>query len=435
MIHRILSTRITAQGLVPLRTRARQIGELFGLETMQRTRFVTALSEIARNTVQYAQEGTVTFMLDTAEEGAAQRLLAEVLDRGPGIADLEAALAGRVSGNASHPPMGIAGCQRLVDSLAFETPADGGTRATLAMDLPRNAARLDAAGVTERVEKLARRKPQSPLEELEQQNRDMMETLQELRAKQVELQDADERKNEFLAMLAHELRNPLSTLQLSLEMMRLIPGVGPERVVRQHEVMARQARQLTRLVEDLMDVSRVSRGKVELHTAQADVSLLAAEALEMVQAAIAEKGHEVAFVPWTAELPVSVDGTRIKQVLVNLIHNAARYTPPKGRIDVAVRREGSHAVIDVRDNGIGISADMLPHVFEIFVQGQERAADGSGGLGVGLTLARRLIEEHGGSVRAQSAGLGAGACFTVSLPLGRQGVTVPADASAATHAS
>ena len=418
MNYRILSTRITAQGLVPLRTRARQVGELFGLDTMQRTRFITALSEIARNAVQYAGEGTVTFMLDSGgDEQPCQRLLAEVVDAGPGIDDLPAVLAGRL--NASQQvPMGIAGCKRLTDSLTFETPEGGGTRAIIAMVLPRHAPHFEASDVTERVEQLARRKPQGPLEELEHQNREMLDALQQLRIKQVELERADERKNQFLAMLAHELRNPLGTLHMTLELMRRMKDISAEQVAKRQDVMSRQIEQITRLVDDLLDVSRVSRGKVELHLQVTDINMLAGEALEMTSAATSAKGHEVVFRPWQAKLPVQADVTRVKQVLCNLIHNAARYTPAHGKIELAVRREGAYAVVDVQDNGIGIPPDVLPHVFELFVQGDASSReDAKGGLGVGLTLARRLVEDHGGSVQASSAGLGAGSRFTVTLPM------------------
>ena len=413
----ILSTRITAQGLVPLRTRARQVGELFGLDKMQRTRFVTALSEIARNAVQYAGEGTVTFLLDIGSaERPQQRLLAQVVDKGPGITDLEGVMKGRPNAQAKVP-LGIVGTKRLVDTLDFDTPAGGGTAVTLAMALPRQARRLSAGDVASLVDQLARRKPQSPLEELEQQNREMMEALQELRDKQLELKVADERKNQFLATLAHELRNPLGTLHMTLEIMRRHEFMAPAQLAERREVMARQTEQLTRLVDDLMDVSRISLGKVDLQMQESDVNDLAREALEMTQAAIESKGHTVTFQPWRDRLRVSADAARLKQVFGNLIHNSARYTPRGGQININVRREESYAVVDVMDNGIGIAADALPQVFGLFVQGGAPGKEHGGGLGVGLTLVQRLVEAHGGTVAAVSEGPGRGSRFTVSLPL------------------
>ena len=417
MNHPILTTRITSQGLVPLRTRARQIGDLFGLDKMQRTRFVTALSEIARNAVEYAGEGTVTFLLDTGTpQLPQQRLLGQVADKGPGIADLDAVLSGRVNGRL-QVPLGIVGAKRLVDSLAFETPAGGGTLATLAMSLPRHARPLAASDIAVLVDQLARRRPESPLEELEQQNREMMEALEQLRAKQQELEVADQRKNQFLATLAHELRNPLGTLHMTLELMRRHEHMPISQLAERREVMVRQTQQLTRLVDDLMDASRISLGKVELNMLNSDVNDLARQALEMTQGAIETKGHLVSFTPWTGALRVNADATRLKQVLGNLIHNSARYTPQGGQIDIRVRREEAYAVVDVVDSGIGISADALPGVFGLFVQGPGAGNEEKGGLGVGLSLVQRLVEAHGGTVSAHSDGPGRGSRFTVSLPL------------------
>lgn len=417
MNYPILTTRITAQGLVPLRTRARQVGELFGLDKMQRTRFVTALSEIARNAVQYAGGGTVTFLLDAGSAAQpVQRLLAQVADKGPGIADMEGVLAGRLN-ERQQVPLGIVGSRRLVDSLDFERPAGGGTVGTLAMSLNRHAPRLLPTDVARLVEQLARRKPETPLEELEQQNREMMDTLQELRSQQIELKRADERKNQFLATLAHELRNPLGTLHMSLEIMRRHEYMPPAQLAERREVMARQTEQLTRLVDDLLDVSRISLGKVALQRRGADLNELVGQALEMTQGAIQAKRHAVSFSPADEALPVDVDVTRMKQVLGNLIHNSARYTPAGGAIDIRVRREEAFAVVDVVDNGIGIAADALPVLFGLFVQGGVAPGEQRGGLGVGLALVKRLVEAHGGSVHADSAGTGRGSRFTVSLPL------------------
>lgn len=431
MNHPILTTRLTAQGLVPLRTRARQVGELFGLDGMQRTRFITALSEIARNAVQYAGGGTVTFLLDPGTPAQPmQRLLAQVTDKGPGIADLEGVFKGNVNGRG-QVPLGIVGSRRLVDSLEFERSAAGGTVATLAMSLNRHAPRLSSSDVARLTDTLARRKPETPLEELEQQNREMMNTLQELRSQQLELTRADERKNQFLATLAHELRNPLGTLHMSLEIMRRHEYMPPTQLAERREVMARQTEQLTRLVDDLLDVSRISLGKVQLNQQEADLNQLVAQALEMTQSAIQAKAHTVTLRPAAAALPVRVDPTRLKQVLCNLIHNAARYTPAGGAIDINVRREEAFAVIDVEDNGIGIAADVLPVLFGLFVQGGVSPDEQRGGLGVGLTLVKRLVEAHGGAVDAYSAGPGTGSRFSVSLPLtaasepARDGVDAP----------
>jgi len=415
---RILTARVSGMNLVTLRDRTRQVGEVFGLDKLQRTRFITAVSEIARNTVQYVGEGSVTFVFHSAENGSSvQHLSAQIADKGKGIKDLGAVLAGRPN-ERGEQPLGIAGSRRLVDDLKIECPAEGGTLVTLSMALPRAMPRLSGADVAARVEQLARRKPQSPMEELEQQNRDMLFTLDELHAGQKELQLADARKNQFLSTLAHELRGPLGTLHMTLEVLKRKADIGPAELAKRCDVMGRQTRQLTNLVNDLMDVTRVTLGKVELEKKSLEVNELVSQAVEMSEAAIQAKAHEVAVRLHDGPLWIEGDTTRLKQVLCNLIQNAARYTPERGNIDVSVRREAAYAVVKVADSGIGIPADILPHVFDLFVQGAPGGTCGNqGGLGVGLTLVRKLTEDHAGTVSAASASLGLGSQFTVTLPL------------------
>ena len=415
---RILTTRVSGMNLVILRDRARQVGELFGLDKLQRTRFITAVSEIARNTVQYAGEGNVTFSFDSSETSTrGQQLIAEIVDKGPGIRDLGAVLAGSPNLDG-HQPLGIVGSRRLVDHLEVECPPEGGTRVTISIELPKGADRLSGADVASRVDQLARRKAQTPVEELEQQNREMLFALDELRLRQQELQLADERKNQFLSTLAHELRGPLGTLHMTLQVLRRRTNMGAAELTKRCEVMGRQVDQLAHLVDDLMDVSRVTLGKVELEKKSLDVNALVTEAVEMSGAAIQAKEHEVAVKLHEAELRIQGDAARLKQVFCNLIQNAARYTPERGSIAITVRRESAYAVVEVADSGIGIAPDMLPHVFDLFVQGSPGGTNGSqGGLGVGLTLVRRLAEDHAGTVSAASAGTGRGSQFTVTLPL------------------
>jgi len=415
---RILTTRVSGMNLVTLRDRTRQVGELFGLDKLQRTRFITAVSEIARNTVQYAGEGTVTFLFHSADSAkVSQRLSAEVADKGPGIKDLEAVLAGRLNARGEQP-LGIAGSRRLVDDLTVECPPAGGTVVSLSMALPRSMARLSGGDVASRVDQLARRKPQSPMEELEQQNREMLFTLDELQSRQKELQQADARKNQFLSTLAHELRGPLGTLHMTLEVLKRKTDIGPAELAKRCDVMSRQTSQLANLVNDLMDVTRVTLGKVELQKKSVEVNDLVSQAVEMSEAAIKAKEHEVAVKLHDGPLWIQGDTTRLKQVLCNLIQNAARYTPERGNIDVTVRREAAYAVVKVADTGIGIAPDILPHVFDLFVQGAPGGTSGSqGGLGVGLTLVRRLTEDHAGTVVASSDGPGRGSQFTLTLPL------------------
>jgi signal transduction histidine kinase len=277
---------------------------------------------------------------------------------------------------------------------------------------------LSGPDVAARVDQLARRKPQSPMEELEQQNREMLYTLDELHLKQQELQQADERKNQFLSTLAHELRSPLGTLHMTLELLKRKTEVEPAELVKRCEVMGRQVSQLVHLVNDLMDVTRVTLGKVELEKRSVEVNELVSQAVEMSLAATQAKEHAVAVKLHEAQLWIEGDSARLKQVLCNLIQNAARYTPNKGNIAISVRREMAYAVVEVADSGIGIAPEVLPNVFDLFVQGAPGGTQGNqGGLGVGLTLVRRLTEDHAGTVSAASAGVGLGSQFTLTFPL------------------
>jgi signal transduction histidine kinase len=414
MTQHITTARITADNLVEIRDRTRAVGELFGLDKLDCTRFITAVSEIARNAVQHARDGVVTFRLDDAEgPGGAQYVVAEVADAGPGIGDVNGALAGRLNAGR-NVGKGLASSKRLADRFSVEQPAAGGTVVTLAMARPRGARRLTGSEVVLLVEKLEARKRRSPLEELDQQNREMAVALQALRDRQRELETADERKNQFVATLAHELRNPLGTLQMTLHILRHKTVEQAPTLLSHIEVMSRQAQQLNQLVNDLMDVSRVSQGKVELHKRPTDMNELVSQALEMTGAAIKAKEHRVDLKLCGEPLWVHVDSTRLKQVLSNVMHNAARYSPEYGLIAVSVKRAEAHVLVEVADSGMGIAPDLLPHVFGLFVQGSHHT---DGGLGVGLALAQRLVHDHDGTISAASAGLGRGSQFTVSLPL------------------
>ncbi len=230
------------------------------------------------------------------------------------------------------------------------------------------------------------------------------------------LRDADRKKDEFLAMLAHELRNPLAPLCNALEIMRLAPG-NPEAVRRAQEMMGRQVQQMARLVDDLLDVSRITLGKIELRRERLDLSAVVLSAVETSRPLIETARHVLTLVPPPQPLSVEGDPTRLAQVLSNLLNNAAKYTPEGGRICLIVERDGPQAVVRVRDSGVGIPPEMLSHIFELFSQGDPSRPSAQGGLGIGLTLVRKLTELHGGSVEAHSDGPQKGSEFVVRLPL------------------
>ena len=238
------------------------------------------------------------------------------------------------------------------------------------------------------------------------------------------LREADRRKNEFLATLAHELRNPLAPLRNSLEVVRL-GGDTPSAFQQAREVMERQVGQMTRLVEDLIDVSRVAEGKLELRKVRIDLRAVLEQAVQMNTPLREIRRHHLSVQMPTAPIWVEGDHARLVQVVVNLLNNAAKYTPEGGHIALEAAEEAAHAVIRVKDDGIGIPPDQLGRVFDLFTQidlGPERAKSG---LGIGLSLVRRLVELHGGEVVATSPGIGKGAEFVVRLPVSSEGLGKP----------
>lgn len=229
-----------------------------------------------------------------------------------------------------------------------------------------------------------------------------------------ELRRADRRKDEFLATLAHELRNPLAPIANGLEVLRATGGRG-ETAERTHRAMVRQVEHLRCMVDDLLDVSRVTRGMISLRRERVGLAELVESAIETSRPLIEAANHTLTFEPPGSALAVDADPVRIAQVLANLLNNAARYTPAGGSIRLRAWREGGAAVITVSDTGIGIEKEMLTRVFEMFSQG-ERSPGAREGLGIGLTLARTLVEMHGGSIMVASDGPGRGSEFTIRLP-------------------
>jgi signal transduction histidine kinase/CheY-like chemotaxis protein len=234
-----------------------------------------------------------------------------------------------------------------------------------------------------------------------------------------ELREQDRRKDEFLATLAHELRNPLAPIRTGLEILNA--GASAEQAAKVREMMQRQLAHLVRMVDDLLDISRVTLGKVTLKKERVDFRAVLNSALETARPLIEAERHELAVRLPSYPLPLTVDPTRLAQVIANLLNNSAKYTPASGRIQLSAEAEGATLVIEVSDTGVGIPAEMLPKVFDMFIQVGRSIERSQGGLGIGLTLVRRLVEMHGGSVHAESPGVGQGSTFTVRLPLADSG--------------
>ena len=262
--------------------------------------------------------------------------------------------------------------------------------------------------------------------ELYQQRHQIAAQRDELKAYAEALMEAGKRKDEFLATLAHELRNPLAPIRNGLDILRASPGAPNAEEIR--DIMDRQLSHLVRLVDDLLDMSRVSQGKIELRKARIALSDVLKTAVEASNPLIAAGRHELVLDP--PEQPVSLDAdlTRLSQVVSNLLNNAAKYTPEGGKIILSARLEGDEVVIAVSDNGIGIPSDMLPRVFDLFTQVRDNLDRSRGGLGIGLALVKQLVEMHGGAVAAQSEGPGTGSAFRLRLPVAE---AAPAESGAA----
>jgi PAS domain S-box-containing protein len=246
---------------------------------------------------------------------------------------------------------------------------------------------------------------------------DLKELQDTLQGRNEALAHADELKNRFLATLAHELRNPQSVLSNSAGVLRRY-AADDVRLKAVADMIDRQVRQTQRLIEDLSDLVRSSRGAIQLRLQPLDLREMAHLAAEAVHSVIAERHHELATV--VPDLPVFVDGDadRIQQVMINLLRNAARYTPPGGRISLSVAAEGGEGVVRIHDTGVGIPSGQLREIFELFTQGHPDNVESRAGMGIGLALARELVELHGGTIQARSDGVGKGSEFIVRLPLG-----------------
>jgi PAS domain S-box-containing protein len=239
---------------------------------------------------------------------------------------------------------------------------------------------------------------------------------EELRRRAEDLAAADRRKDEFLAMLAHELRNPLAPILNCLELIRNEAATNPL-LEQLREIAERQVQHMARLLEDLLDVSRFTQGKIQLRKEALDVSTVVAHAVETATPLVAAKGHQLTVTLPREPLRLLGDPTRLEQVVANLLNNAAKYSEPGGRITLTADREGDEMVLRVKDTGIGLSPEMQSRVFELFAQADLSLDRSQGGLGIGLTLVRSLVEHHGGHVSVHSAGLGQGSEFAIRLPL------------------
>ena len=369
----------------------------------ERERAQVTLGAISDGVLSYDAAGHVDFLNERAEEltgwraiEAKGRLLAEVLDlRASGPEGSEASSVGPAPG---PPAMSVlvsrSGARREVE------------HASAVIRLPDGSS---AGGVI------------------------VLRDTSHLRFVEKELKHADRRKDEFLAMLAHELRNPLAPISAAADLLAMVKA-DPERVQRTSEVIRRQVRHMTSLIEDLLDVSRVTRGLVVLEQAQVDLKDVITDALEQVRPLIESRSHRLSVDLAPQEALVLGDRKRLVQVVANLLGNAAKYTLPGGHVSVGLQPQDGHVELWVQDDGIGMSAELVQRAFQMFTQGERTPDRAQGGLGIGLALVRSLVNLHQGSVRAESAGPGKGSRFTVVLPRVQPAESSPAGGGEASAA-
>jgi PAS domain S-box-containing protein len=271
----------------------------------------------------------------------------------------------------------------------------------------------DASGAIVGASKIAR-----DITERKRVEQAQLATIGELRRVQAALREADRRKDEFLAVLAHELRNPLAPIRYAVSMGRRPSGVTSEQRAHAQSIIERQVEHMGRLLDDLLDVSRITRGALTLRTSTVELAAVVAAAQEAARPLIESRSHTLSVHLPAQPLRLRADAVRLAQVLANLLINAAKYTEAGGHIELVAARDGDGLSLVVRDNGIGISRELMPRLFTLFAQGHPALESSDGGLGIGLALVRGLVELHGGTVGARSDGPGKGSEFTVRLPLG-----------------
>jgi PAS domain S-box-containing protein len=361
-------------------------------------------SELFYQFVQNVQDHAI-FAMDTQ---------GRILYWNAGAAQIMGFDAGEVIGRELHDIFTPEDCDAGIPRLELETASRTGRAADERWHVRKDGSRFWGLGAVTAV-----RAPDGELRgfgKIVADRTDLKELQDALQSRNEALARADELKNRFLATLAHELRNPQSVLANSAGLLRRY-AAGDAQLETIAETIERQVRQTQRLIEDLTDLARTSRGRIQLRMQPLDLREMAKLADEAVQSVMAERRHELATVLPDLPVPLVGDADRIQQVMINLLRNAARYTPPGGRITLSVAAEGGEGVVRIHDTGVGIPAGQLAEIFELFTQVHPDNVESRAGLGIGLALARELVELHGGTIQARSEGIGKGSEFIVRLPL------------------
>jgi signal transduction histidine kinase/ActR/RegA family two-component response regulator len=428
--------------VVAARRRARQIAGLLGFESQDQSRIATAVSEIARNAFNYADGGRVEFQVEG--EATQQTLLIEVKDQGPGIAELENVLQGQYR-SATGMGLGIMGARRLMDVCEINSSRESGTTVLMKKTLPKKAPVVTAERMRTLAGQLASERPQSSLEEIQQQNGELIRLLDELRRRQDdlerlnrELEDtnlgvialyadldekasalrrADEMKSRFLSNMSHEFRTPLNSIMaISQLLLNRSDGDLTEEQEKQVGFIRKGAAVLLEMVGDLLDLAKIEAGMVEVHPAEFTVENLFSALRGVFRPMLPNKAIDLIFEE-VGEIPaLSTDEVKVTQILRNLISNALKFTERgEVRVRAALAAEGDDVTFYVADTGIGIAAADQAHIFEEFIQVENPLQRHAKGTGLGLPLCRRLARLLGGDVAVESE-VGVGSTFSATIP-------------------
>jgi signal transduction histidine kinase/DNA-binding response OmpR family regulator len=441
MSERLLSVRIRHEhDIVGARRRARQIADALGFDTPEQTRIATTVSELARNAFAYARGGTVEYSVEGAL--APQVLIIQVSDEGPGIADVERVLSGQYRSQTGMG-LGLIGARRLMDGFDLST-GPGGTTVTVKKIFPRRAPLLTPPHLDRLARRLLAEPPAGPIEEVQQQNQELLQTLDELRSRQEdlervnrELEDtnrgvvalyaeleeradhlrrADDLKTRFLSNMTHEFRTPVNSILaltgLLAERLNTVPDQKDEVFY-----IRKSAQQLSDIVDDLLDIAKVEAGKIDVHPAPFEVANLFGALRGMLRPLLMNQSLALVFEEPEGLPPIYSDESKLSQILRNFISNALKYTE-HGEVRVSARLTLAHDGIEftVQDTGIGIPEEDVARVFDEFVQIENPLQRRVKGTGLGLPLSRRLAELLGGTIAAKST-LGVGSTFSVTIPL------------------
>ena len=424
--------------IVTSRRLAREIAAQCNFVHQDQSRISTVVSELARYIVNHADQGTLEFSL--ASNSSPKKLLLSVESH---------SFHGRISGGTTpgnEPAYAAIGVEvqvacSLMDESEVSAKGEGMIKIDLAKYLPANAPIFHAFTLTQDSATDIATSHAAALAEVREQNKELLIAMHALRAKQAEsdryaaeltiangvtsklnaqlsvqaatLMQADAKKDEFLAILSHELRGPLGAAGMAAQLLST-SSMSEDRVIQLGNIINRQVGQMTRLVEDLLDVSRVSRGLIELKKRAVDMCQIIEDAVEQVRPSLLAKGHTLNVDIPHAPCIVMGDESRLVQVVSNLLSNSIRYTPNGGRITVSLVCTGGQVFVHVLDNGIGLQPEKIPFLFDIYVQA-ERSTDKTGGLGLGLALVKSLIEAHEGTVFVKSDGPNKGSVFSFVL--------------------